>query len=121
MLRQFLSVLVVLCALHAVHAVAQETTVHMIENRSAKPRVYIDTDMAAEVDDSYAVFRALVAPELDIVGLSSMGWTGEKSSFADGKRQSQKMNEEILALMKLTDTFPSARGAESDARCRHTG
>ena len=110
-LRRLLSVLIVFCALHAVHAVAQETTVQATVNGSAKPRVYIDTDMAAEVDDSYAVFRALVAPELDIVGLSSMGWTGEKSSFADGTRQSQKMNEEILALMKLTSTVSHPLGA----------
>ncbi|SIO16889.1 Inosine-uridine preferring nucleoside hydrolase [Singulisphaera sp. GP187] len=69
---------------------------------SAKPRVYIDTDMAAEVDDPYAVFRALVAPELNVVGLSAMGWDGPLD-FVTNTHASQKMNEEVLAILKLTD------------------
>jgi hypothetical protein len=43
---------------------------------TTKPSAYIDTDMSAEIDDSYAVYRALVAPELHVVGLSSIGFEG---------------------------------------------
>ena len=75
-----------------------------------KPQVYIDTDMAAEIDDSYAVFRALVAPELHVVGLSSIGFEGP-GDFASNTRASQKMNEEILGLLNLKDRVSHPIGA----------
>lgn len=77
---------------------------------SGPPLVYIDTDMAAEVDDSYAVFRALVAPELHVVGVSAMGWDGPLD-FATNTRQSQKMIQEVLELMKLTDRVSHPLGS----------
>jgi inosine-uridine nucleoside N-ribohydrolase len=70
----------------------------------------VDTDTANEVDDPYAVFRALVAPEFDVVGLSSMSWR-DKQPFADGVKESQRMNEDILALMKRTDQISHPLGA----------
>lgn len=76
----------------------------------SKPLVYIDTDMAAEVDDSYAVYRALIAPEFDVVGLSSIGWEGPRD-FAANTRASQKMNEEVLALLGLAGRIPHPIGA----------
>lgn len=84
--------------------------VSMAVSGPMKPDVYIDTDMAAEVDDSYAVFRALVAPELHIVGLSSMGWEGPLD-FATNTRQSQKMIAEVLALLNLTDRVSHPLGS----------
>ncbi|WP_254053490.1 SGNH/GDSL hydrolase N-terminal domain-containing protein [Singulisphaera sp. GP187] len=77
-----------------------------------KPHVYIDTDTANEIDDPYAVFRALVAPEFQVVGLSSMSWGGNPD-FAAGTRKSQKMNEDVLALMQLTDRISHPLGALS--------
>jgi len=75
-----------------------------------KPVVYIDTDMAAEVDDPFAVVRAMVAPELNVVGLSAVGWEGPLD-FATNTRASQKMNEEVLALLHLTDRVSHPIGA----------
>ena len=63
----------------------------------ARVRAYVDADTANEVDDPYAIYRALVAPELEVVGLSSMSWKSA-DDFAAGTRKSQRMNEEILAL-----------------------
>jgi GDSL-like Lipase/Acylhydrolase family/N-terminus of Esterase_SGNH_hydro-type len=63
-------------------------------NGPSKPHVYIDTEMAAEIDDSYAIYRALVAPELHVVGLSSIGWEGPLD-FPTNTRASRKMNEEV--------------------------
>jgi inosine-uridine nucleoside N-ribohydrolase/lysophospholipase L1-like esterase len=79
-------------------------------NGPSKPHVYIDTDMAAEIDDSYAVYRALVAPDLHVVGLSSIGWEGPLD-FPTNTRASQKMNEEVLALLKLNDRVSHPIGA----------
>jgi|GEM_PF-2854003 len=77
---------------------------------TSKPHVYIDTDMAAEVDDSYAVYRALIAPEFHVVGLSSIGWQGPLD-FPTNTRASQKMNEEVLSLLKLKDGISHPIGA----------
>lgn len=77
---------------------------------TAKPSVYIDADTGNEVDDPYAIFRALVAPEFHVVGLSSVGW-GEPKDFPGNTRISQKMNEEVLALLKLTDRIRHPIGA----------
>lgn len=77
---------------------------------SLKPRVYIDTDTANEIDDPYAVVRALVAPELHVVGLSSMSWA-HNPDFAAGTHQSQKMNEDLLSLLKLNNHVSHPLGA----------
>jgi hypothetical protein len=78
--------------------------------QAVKPHVYIDTDMSAEVDDPYAVYRALVAPELNVVGLSSAGFEGPLD-FATNTHASQKMNEEVLSLLQLTDRVSYPLGA----------
>ncbi len=77
---------------------------------AAKPRVFIDTDTANEVDDPFAIYRALVAPEFEVVGLSSAGW-GQPAVYGANTRTSQKMNEELLALLQLTDRLPHPIGA----------
>ena len=89
------------CVLSAATAAAAEPQ---------RTRVYIDTDTANEIDDPYAVFRALVAPEFHVVGISSMSWKGSRD-FAAGTRESQKMNEEVLGLMGLADRVSHPLGA----------
>jgi inosine-uridine nucleoside N-ribohydrolase len=75
-----------------------------------KPLVYIDTDMANEIDDPYAVYRALIAPEFEVVAVSSVGWRGPES-FEANTRTSQKMTEELLALLGLDGRLPHPIGA----------
>ncbi|MES2466890.1 MAG: SGNH/GDSL hydrolase family protein [Verrucomicrobiota bacterium] len=77
---------------------------------SPKLEVYIDTDTANEVDDPFAIYRALLAPEFNVVGLSSAGW-GEPKDFETNARSSQKMNEELLGLLNLGDRLPHPLGA----------
>jgi len=88
-------------------------------DRAVKSRVYIDTDTANEVDDPYAVFRALVAPEISVVGLSSMSWK-DKREFIAGTRESQAMNEEILTLMGQLERVPHPLGAHQPLPDRAT-
>ena len=42
--------------------------------QAQKPSVIIDADTGNEVDDLFAVSRALIAPEIEIVGLNSTQW-----------------------------------------------
>lgn len=76
----------------------------------SKPWVYIDTDMATEIDDSFAVYRALIAPEINVVGVSSIGWRGQRD-FSVNTRASQDMIEEILGLLGLKERISHPLGA----------
>ena len=107
---RFMFVLISLSAWLSAGIPAQESPVRESGKKPAKIRVYVDTDTANEVDDPYAVFRALVAPKFDVIGLSSMSWR-DKQPFADGVKESQRMNEDILALMKRTDRISHPLGA----------
>ncbi len=40
----------------------------------SKTRILIDADTANEVDDLYAIVRALIEPKFDVVGLNSTQW-----------------------------------------------
>lgn len=72
--------------------------------------LFIDADTANEIDDLYAIVRALLEPGFDIVGLSSAQWN-HRLSPPDTVRQSQRLNEQLLALMDRTD-IPHPLGAE---------
>lgn len=79
--------------------------------RSGAPnRLLIDADTANEIDDLYAIVRALLAPEVDLVGLSSAQWA-HRLAPEDTVQKSQRLNEDILRLMERLD-IPHPRGAE---------
>lgn len=94
-------------------------------NADTEPvRVYIDSDAANEIDDPYAIYRALVAHELEVVGLSSIGWKAEPSlrqvSFADATHESQHVNEELLELTGLAKKISHPLGALSPLKDKRT-
>jgi inosine-uridine nucleoside N-ribohydrolase len=70
----------------------------------------LDADTANEIDDLYALTRALTAPELRPVALSSAQW--KQSPLADGNtlEQSQLLNEALLGLLGKSD-LPHPRGS----------
>ena len=72
--------------------------------------VFIDADTANEVDDLYAIVRALLASDWDIKGLSSAQWNNRLSP-PHTVLESQRLNEELLRLMQRTN-IPSPLGAE---------
>ena len=73
-------------------------------------RLLIDADTANEIDDFYAIVRALLEPDFDVVGLSSGQWN-HRLSPPETVRASQAFNEEILRLMGRYD-IPHPLGAE---------
>jgi inosine-uridine nucleoside N-ribohydrolase len=75
-------------------------------------RLVIDADTANEVDDPYAVVRALIAPELEIVGLASAQWQVSHWATPHTREDSQRLNELILGHMDRLD-LPHPRGAEA--------
>ncbi|MEW4568347.1 nucleoside hydrolase [Tautonia sp. JC769] len=74
-------------------------------------RVIIDADTANEIDDLYAIVRALVAPEFEVEGLTSAHWS-RSTEPNDTVHQSQAINEQILGRMGLLDSVPHPVGAD---------
>jgi purine nucleosidase len=72
--------------------------------------VVIDADTANEIDDLYAIVRALVSPRLRVIGLSSAQWN-HRLSPPDTVLRSQALNEDLLRLMRRRD-IPAPLGAE---------
>jgi purine nucleosidase len=76
-------------------------------------RVIVDADTANEVDDLFAIARALVAPEFQVEGLTSALWRhrGTPTSV----ELSQSLNEKLLDHAGLRDTIPHPQGSEEPA------
>lgn len=72
--------------------------------------LFIDADTANEIDDLYAIVRALLEPTFMVVGLSSAQWN-HRLSPPDTVSLSQKINEDIVSLMGRKDV-PTTLGAE---------
>jgi len=72
-------------------------------------RLIIDADTANEIDDFYAIVRALLAPEFRVEGLCSA--TFGQDPPPDNIRASQQFNEEILGHLGLTGKIPAPIGA----------
>jgi len=69
----------------------------------------IDADTANEIDDLYAITRALLEPGFQILGLCSAQWQHHLSP-ENTVWESQKLNEDILRLMDRQD-IPRPMGA----------
>lgn len=81
------------------------------ESQTEKPlRLIIDADTANEVDDLYAIARALLEPRLNIIGITSAQWHTNPRTPNDSVGESQRLNEEILELMGKT-AIPLPQGA----------
>lgn len=74
-------------------------------------RVIVDADTANEIDDLYAIVRALIAPEFQVEGITSAHFTRSTQSN-DTVHQSQRFNEQILDAMNLRDKIPHPVGGD---------
>lgn len=70
-------------------------------------RILIDSDAKNEIDDQYAIVRALIAPELRVEALTAAGYTDREN----GARLSYEEELKILELMGLTGKIPVALGS----------
>ncbi|MBD3266929.1 hypothetical protein GF373_09690 [bacterium] len=93
--------LLIVCLSFSFSALAAET---------GKMRVLLDCDTANEIDDLYAILRAMVEPSFDIVGLTSAQWHTQPKAPKNTVVKSQALNEKMLQLMGRTD-LPHPMGA----------
>ncbi len=77
----------------------------------APVRVIVDADTANEIDDLYAIVRALAAPEFQVEGVTSAHFTRSTKSNETVHR-SQKINEQLLDAMGLRNSIPHPVGAD---------
>lgn len=77
---------------------------------AAPVTVVIDADTANEIDDLYAIVRALLEPRFRVVGLSSAQWN-HRLSPPDTVLRSQALNQDLLRLMNRRDV-PAPLGSE---------
>jgi len=63
----------------------------------------IDADTANEVDDLFALARAVGAPEFDLLGISSAQFHISPLATDSTVKESQKINEDIMRLLKRND------------------
>ncbi len=63
----------------------------------------IDADTANEVDDLYAIVRAIEEPKFDLIGINSAQFHTSPLASGNSVKESQKLNEEIIALMNVKD------------------
>lgn len=81
-----------------------------LSGQSPKRRILLDSDTANEIDDLYAITRALLEPGFQMMGLSSAQWN-TRLSPPDTVAESQKLNTEILRLMGRQE-IPAPMGSE---------
>lgn len=81
-----------------------------LAGQSPARRIFLDSDTANEIDDLYAITRALLEPGFQITGLSSAQWN-TRLSPPDTVAESQKLNTEILRLMGRQE-IPAPMGSE---------
>ena len=73
-------------------------------------KMIIDADTANEVDDLYALARAIVAPSIDIVGITSAQFHNSPLASDSSVLESHILNKEIVRIMNRQD-IPIVIGA----------
>lgn len=87
-----LSVLLVVC-LHVTNCTPKTEKISLI----------IDADTANEVDDLFAIVRAIGAPEFDLLGITSAQFHTSPLASERTADESQAINEDILRLLNRKD------------------
>ena len=73
-------------------------------------QIIIDTDSGNEIDDLYAVARAIISPELDVIGLTSEQWSFHPEAGDSSVQVSQRLNVQLLKDLGRLD-IPHPVGA----------
>lgn len=81
-------------------------------NASEKTSLIIDADTGNEVDDLYAIVRALIEPSFHCAGLNSAQWQASQWALPNSLEISHRLNLEILSYMKMEE-IPHPRGAHN--------
>jgi inosine-uridine nucleoside N-ribohydrolase len=73
-------------------------------------KTIIDTDSGNDIDDLFAIARALTDRNIEIIGLISSQWNFNENAPDSSVQVSQEVNEKILKILNLTN-IPHPVGA----------
>ncbi|RCW90395.1 nucleoside hydrolase [Winogradskyella arenosi] len=68
-----------------------------------KLNLIIDADTANEIDDLYAIVRAILEPKFNLIAISSAQFHTSPLASAQTVKESQAINETLLELMDVTN------------------
>jgi len=88
------------------------------QKQSKKLPLIIDADTANEVDDLFALVRAVGAPEFDLLGISSAQFHISPLATDSTVKESQKINEDIMRLLKRND-IPLPLGSNNPLKSKN--
>ena len=83
------------------------STAHLV----AQPtRVILDADTGNEVDDLYAIVRALIEPSWDIVALNAAQWQSSQWAVDNTMEESHRLNQVLVGYLKQQNEVKTLRG-----------
>ncbi len=87
------------------------TTQHLSAQTVKNERFILDADTGNEVDDYYALVRALIEPSWDIVSLNATQWQASQWAIPNTMENSHRLNQVLLGEMGL-DILTRRGGAD---------
>lgn len=108
-----LQILVILFAVMFVDCLSSSAST--VKGNDNRVTMLIDADTANEVDDLYALARAIAAPEIHLVGITSAQFHNSPLATAASAYESQELNKEIVRLMVRED-IPVVLGSNESLR-----
>ena len=94
---------------------ACKETKHEVDNRI---KLIVDADTANEVDDLFAIVKAIREPKFNLLGITSAQFHISPLASDTTAQESQKLNEDIVKLMNRTD-IPLPLGSNDPLRSAH--
>jgi purine nucleosidase len=85
----------------------------IIANAQEKTKVIIDADTGNEVDDLYAVVRALIEPTWEVAGINATQWQVSHWAVERTMEESFRLNNVLLSYLGMDDEVISNRGANA--------
>mgnify|MGYP000273007269 CR=1 FL=1 len=86
-------------------------TISLVCSVSAQQKkIILDADTGNEVDDLYAIVRALIEPSWDITALNAAQWQSSQWAVDFTMEESHRLNQVLVGYLKMNDRVPTFRG-----------
>ena len=73
-------------------------------------KIILDADTGNEVDDLYAIVRALIEPSWDITALNAAQWQSSQWAVDQTMEESHRLNQVMVSYLNMSEEVPTLRG-----------
>lgn len=73
-------------------------------------KIILDADTGNEVDDLYAIVRALIEPEWDVISLNAAQWQSSQWATAHTMEESHRLNQVLVGYLMMEGEIKTLRG-----------